>query len=128
MHEVEGPESKQSDGLTFGRGELPPASFDSGIHASSLGNFLPEVAYRPVPIAWFLAAWVVHSFSLAALALILSGKAAFFTLSTTFLITIAVVRWTFARGMREAGTGWRAATIIALALNWLWVAMLATAR
>ena len=122
------PRPGPGDGLVCGKGDLPPNGFEVDVRATALGSFMPEVTYRPVPIAWFLAAWVVHSFSLAILMLILSAKPAFFALATTFVVSIAVVRWTFARGMQQAGRGWRVATVIALALNWLWVAMLVTSR
>lgn len=128
MEDQPKPPPGPGDGLIYGKGDLPPDAFKVEVQPSALGSFMPEVTYRPVPIAWFLAAWVVHSFSLAILALILSSRPAFYTLATTFLVTIMVVRWTFARGMQQAGVGWRAATVIALALNWLWVALLVSGR
>ncbi|MEO5586127.1 MAG: hypothetical protein ABIQ81_00380 [Novosphingobium sp.] len=99
-----------------------------GVRSSNIGSFIPEGAYRPVPIVWFVAAWVVHSFSLFVLFAILINKPAIFTWLTTLLISFAVIRWTFNRGMRQAGRGWQIATVVALAINWGLVALTAAAR
>lgn len=115
-------------GLTYGRGELPPESFDIGVRGSTVGSFMPDTSYRAVPMVWFAGAWFIHSMCLAFLLLLLQHKAPWFTWATTMLVTIMVARRTFARGMREAGPGWRIATVTMLALNWLWVAALAAAR
>jgi hypothetical protein len=104
----------------------PPVDF--GVRSSDMGSFIPEGTYRPIPIVWLTAAWVVHSFSLAALYLVLINKAGIFTLLTTAIITFWVTRWTFGRGMAEAGTGWKVATVVLLTINWLLVAMGAYGR
>ena len=99
----------------------PPVDF--GVRSSDLGSFIPEGSYRPVPIVWLTAAWVVHSFVLIALFALLFSKPAIYTLLTTGIVTIWVTRWTFARGMAEAAGGWKVATVVLLVINWLFVAM-----
>jgi hypothetical protein len=111
--------------------EVEPGRVDEGmlgVRSSNIGSFVPEGTYRPVPIVWFAAAWIVHSFSIGFLFLLLINKAAIFTWLTTLLISFAVARWTFNRGMRDSGLGWRIATIAALACNWGLIALTAAAR
>lgn len=114
--------------LIAGRGDGIEPGFDSPVRGSPLGDFLPETAYRPVPIAWFAAAWFVHSLALAVLFMVFSGKPAFVILASTGLVSLMVLRWTFGRGMAQARLAWRVATVGALALNWLWVGLLTLAR
>lgn len=99
----------------------PPAEF--GVRSSDIGSFIPEGTYRPIPIVWLTAAWVAHSFSLAGLFVLLIDKPAIFTLLTTGIVTFWVTLWTFGRGMAEAGTGWKVATVTLLTINWLFAAM-----
>lgn len=99
----------------------PPVEF--GVRSSDLGSFIPEGSYRPVPIVWLTAAWVVHSLALIVLFFLLFEKPAIYTLLTTAIVTFWVTRWTFGRGMAEAGNGWKVATVVLLAINWLFVAM-----
>ncbi len=101
---------------------------DNGIRSSDLGSFIPEGTYRPIPIVWFTAAYLIHSLSLVILFLGLSNQAPWFTWLTTLIISIAVARWTFQRGMNNASKGWQIATILALAVNWSLVALAASAN
>lgn len=99
----------------------PPVDF--GVRSSDLGSFMPEGTYRPVPIVWLTAAWVVHSFSLMILFFVLINKPAIYTLLTTAIVTYWVTSWTYRRGMAKAGRGWMIATAVLLAINWLLTAM-----
>ncbi|WP_324262396.1 hypothetical protein U4960_04565 [Altererythrobacter sp. H2] len=98
-----------------------------GITTNSAGTWLPEASYRPVPIVWFAAAWFMQMFMLAVLYLLLASEAAILTAGATALSSWLIGRWTWARGMAQAGRGWRAVTIGALAFAWAWTALLAFA-
>ncbi len=84
---------------------------------------IPDAAYRPIPIAWFAAAFLIQMVTLLCLFVILSGQPGWVTISLSTLVTVVLARWTWDRGMREAGTGWQIATAavlaIQLALVWL---------
>lgn len=99
-----------------------------GVRSSNIGSFVPEGTYRPVPIVWFAAAWIVDSFSIGFLFLLLINKPAILTWLTTLLVSFVVARWTFNRGMHHAGSGWKIATVAALAINWGLIALTASAR
>ncbi|KPL68557.1 hypothetical protein SZ64_10840 [Erythrobacter sp. SG61-1L] len=98
-----------------------------GVRSSDIGSFLPEGTYRPLPIVWFAAAWLLQIFALPVM---------FFSLLTTHpainiiacgLLTYAIGRWTFRRGMAGAGNGWRIFTVLALGFNWVVVSVAALA-
>ena len=88
---------------------------------------LAEASYRPVPIVWFAAAWFLQVFALVTLYILLAAQAAILTAGATALSSWLIGRWTWARGMAQAGQGWRWATIAALALAWAWTVLLAFA-
>lgn len=91
------------------------------------GSLMPEGTYRPVPIVWFVAAWLLHGFAMMVLLILLSSKHHAFTWATTALASILIIRWTFARGMKDAALGWRVTTVLALLLNWGLTALTAAA-
>jgi len=98
-----------------------------GITTDAAGTWLPEASYRPVPIVWFAAAWFLQVFALVTLYILLAAQAAILTAGATALSSWLIGRWTWARGMAQAGQGWRWATIAALALAWAWTVLLAFA-
>lgn len=91
---------------------------DTGIRSSSIGSFMPEGTYRPIPIVWFVAAWVVHNIAMWILVALLAGRHPFFVISTTVMASAWVLNRTFEAGMKDAATGWKIALVIALLLNW----------
>ncbi|OJW62015.1 MAG: hypothetical protein BGO57_01165 [Sphingomonadales bacterium 63-6] len=89
-----------------------------GVRSSDIGSFLPEGTYRPVPIVWFASAWFLQSIVLLVVFFTLLNKHPAFNILACGLLTFAIGRWTFRRGMAEAGSGWRLFTGLALAFNW----------
>jgi hypothetical protein len=90
---------------------------------SSLPDWeVPDTAYRPIPIVWFTGAFLSHLLAIVALFLAL-GAAGLFTawalVPATALAAALIGAWTWDRGMRGAGTGWKIATIAILAFNTL---------
>ena len=90
---------------------------DSGIRTSNLGSSFPEGTYRPVPIVWFAAAYIGQSFLLVVLFSILMNKPGYFLIAASAIVTFWIGRMTFARGMAQAASGWRIATVAMLLLN-----------
>lgn len=97
------------------------------VHYSPMGTFMPVGTYRPIPIVWFAGAWVVQVAALVFLFLLLSSKAALFTIAATALASLGIGHWTFGRGMAGASTAWKACTVVALFFNWAMVAAMAWA-
>lgn len=89
-----------------------------GVRSSAIGSFVPEGTYRPVPIVWLAGAGFLQIFALIFLFVLLFGRPPFYTLAATGLISFSIGRWTFRRGMAQAGRGWRVFTVAVLVLNW----------
>lgn len=107
--------------MTRDEGEEFRPPENTGVRSSNIGSFMPEGTYRPVPIVWFAGAEFVQIWALFFVFLFLSGSPPIFTLLLSGLITLAIGRWTFRRGMAQAATGWQIFTLTALALNWMLV-------
>jgi len=75
---------------------------------------VPDSAYRPIPIVWFTAAMLVQMAALSGVFWLLASAPRLYTVLLAGLITGAIFAWTWARGMRAATLGWRAATIAVL--------------
>lgn len=78
---------------------------------------VPDTAYRPIPIVWFTGAMLVEMLVLVLLALLLSSQPASITIALAGLATGAIGKWTWDRGMSDAPSGWRIATILMLAFQ-----------
>jgi hypothetical protein len=91
--------------------------FDNGIRSSNIGSFIPEGSYRPVPIVWLAAAWILQGVALSIMLMVLNGKMPIFTVLTSAIITFVLGNWTFERGMAQAGTGWKIATVVILLIT-----------
>lgn len=89
---------------------------------------IPDASYRPIPIAWFAAAFLVQMLVLFALFLVLSGQNGWITIFLASLATGAIGVWTWDRGMRDASTGWRLATIAVLVIQLAFVCLGASPR
>ncbi|MBD2841818.1 hypothetical protein [Erythrobacter rubeus] len=89
---------------------------------SSLPDWeVPDTAYRPIPIVWFTGALVVQMVAVFAIFILLLGQHGAITIALSALVTGAIGAWTWDRGMKDAGTGWKVATLAILTLTFLLV-------
>ena len=79
---------------------------------------MPEGTFRPIPITWLVAAWIMHNLAMLLLVSVLSGRPLFFTVSTTILASLWIGQRAFSAGMATASTGWKVTLVLALLLNW----------
>ncbi len=89
---------------------------------------IPDAAYRPIPIAWFAAAFLLQSIVMFAIFMLLISKSGYFTIAGAAIATGAIGAWTWDRGMKDAATGWKTATITLLTVQFALVALTASAR
>lgn len=105
-------------------GERRIARADSALPDS----IIPDAAYRPVPIAWFTAAFLLQMVMLTFLFIVLLAKPAWVTIMLSAAATGVLGAWTWERGMKAAGKGWRLATATMLILQLGLVCLGAAAR
>ncbi|MFM7376845.1 MAG: hypothetical protein ACKO1O_01740 [Erythrobacter sp.] len=91
-------------------------------------SIVPDAAYRPVPIAWFTAAFLLQMVMLTFLFIVLLAKPAWVTIMLSAAATGVLGAWTWERGMKAASPGWRLATAMMLALQLGLVCLGAAAR
>ncbi|MEQ5786678.1 hypothetical protein J3454_02090 [Erythrobacter sp. NFXS35] len=91
-------------------------------------SIIPDAAYRPIPIAWFAAAFLLQMAALYAIFVALLGQSGWVTIGLSALATGAIGKWTWERGMQGAGPGWRLATVLLLAGQLGFVCLGAAAR
>lgn len=89
---------------------------------------MPDASYRPVPIAWFAAAFLIQMIVLFVLFLMLLGNSGWVTIVMASIATLAIGGWTWERGMKDAGTRWQIATLAMLALQWAFISLGAGVR
>ncbi len=89
---------------------------------------IPDAKYRPIPIAWFAAAFLVQLAVLFVIFIALSAQNGWFTIILSGLATGALGMWTWDRGMRDAGRGWQFATTAMLLTQLAFVCLGASAR
>ncbi|WP_066532782.1 hypothetical protein [Erythrobacter sp. CCH5-A1] len=89
---------------------------------------MPDAAYRPVPIAWFTAAFLLQAVMLTFLFVVLLAKPAWVTIVLSAAATGVLGAWTWDRGMKAAGTGWQVATATMFVLQLGFVCLGAAAR
>jgi drug/metabolite transporter (DMT)-like permease len=89
---------------------------------------IPDAKYRPIPIAWFAAAFLVQMVALFVIFIVLSTQNGWITIALSSLVTGAIGMWTWDRGMREAGSGWQIATILMLVAQLAYICLGASAR
>lgn len=89
---------------------------------------IPDAKYRPIPIAWFAAAFLVQLVVLFAIFIILSGQNGWLTIVLASLATGALGMWTWDRGMKNAATGWKVATVFMLAAQLAFICLGAASR
>ncbi|GMN01490.1 hypothetical protein [Erythrobacter sp. MTPC3] len=89
---------------------------------SSLPDWeVPDTAYRPIPIVWFTGAFVLQMVVVFAIFVALLNQHGAITIGLCALASGAIGAWTWDRGMKDAGTGWKAATIIIMTATFLLV-------
>ncbi len=89
---------------------------------------IPDAKYRPIPIAWFAAAFLLQLAILWLVFMILSAQNGWLTIVISALITGALAKWTWDRGMRDAGAGWQVATIVMMTVQLGFICLGASAR
>ena len=89
---------------------------------------IPDAVYRPVPIAWFAAAFLLQMILLTALFLMLLQRSPWATIGLSVLATLGLAAWTWERGMRDAGAGWQVATALVMGAQLALVCIGAAAR
>lgn len=80
---------------------------------------VPDTSYRPIPIVWFTGAFLLHLVVVFAIVILLNGLGPWFVVGAAALAAGAIGAWTWERGMKGAGTGWKVATVLFLGLNTL---------
>ncbi len=78
---------------------------------------VPDAAYRPVPIVWFVGAMFAEFVAIWLIALIFWSQATWLVAVLATLLTGAVAHWTWRRGMGRAGVGWKVATMLMFAFQ-----------
>ena len=91
-------------------------------------SIIPDATYRPVPIAWFTAAFLLQMVMLTFLFIFLLAKPAWITILLASAATGVLGAWTWDRGMKAAVSGWQIATALMLALQLGLVCLGAAAR
>ena len=80
---------------------------------------VPDTSYRPIPIVWDTVASLLHLAIVFAIIILLSRLGPWFVVGAAALAAGAIGAWTWERGMKTAGTAWKAATVLFLGLNTL---------
>lgn len=91
-------------------------------------SIIPDASYRPIPIAWFAAAFLGQMVVLYALFVVLIGQSGWLTIALGSLATGMIGKWTWERGMKRAGPGWQIATALVLTAQLALVCLGAAAR
>ena len=89
---------------------------------------IPDAKYRPIPIAWFAAAFLIQMVVLFAIFVALLSQSGWITIILSSLATGALGMWTWERGMKDASNGWQIATIVMLVLQLAFVCLGASTR
>ena len=89
---------------------------------------MPDGSYRPIPIVWFTGAFLLQMVALSATFVLLVSKHGAITIALSALISGAIGAWTWNRGMKNAGTGWKVATIAVVAAQLLFFSVAAADR
>jgi len=82
---------------------------------------VPDTAYRPIPIVWFTGAFVIQMVVVFAIFVVFLSQHGSITIGLSALATGTIGAWTWDRGMKDAGVGWRVATLLVLIATFLLV-------
>lgn len=91
-------------------------------------SIIPDASYRPIPIAWFAAAFLVQMVALTGIFTALIAVSGWITIAMSALVTGVLGRWTWERGMKDAAAGWQIATVMVLTAQLALVCLGATTR
>ncbi|TRD09877.1 hypothetical protein FGU71_12755 [Erythrobacter insulae] len=84
---------------------------------SSLPDWeVPDTSYRPIPIVWFTGAMIIQMLAMWIVSLFFSSQNGWLTIAVAGLMTGIIGKWTWDRGMKDAASGWKIATISVLLL------------
>ncbi len=87
---------------------------------------IPDAAYRPVPIVWFFSAWLAQTFGMMLVFAVFARFGPLAVAGACLVLTGLVTMWTWNRGMKDAGTGWKIASVVMLGGQLVFAAMLAS--
>lgn len=85
--------------------------------------YISDASYRPIPIAWFAAAVLIQAVAVYAVFFVLIDVNGWITVGLTGLVSAGIYLWSLERGLASAGSGWRIALAIVLAVQFVLVAM-----
>ena len=85
--------------------------------------YVPDTAYRPIPIAWFAAAIVIQTVAISAIWFVLINKSGWLTIALSAFASVLIFVWSWERGIKTAGMGWQAATVIVMLLQLLLISV-----
>lgn len=112
------PEEGEAKGEDKDKGDIMAGDRRIARDDSALPDWhIPDASYRPIPIAWFAGAFLLQMMVLYAIFILLANLNGYFTIGFAGLATGAIGAWTWQRGMKHAGRGWRIATIIMMAVQ-----------
>jgi len=89
---------------------------------------VPDSAYRPIPIVWFTGALLLEMCALTILSFILRNQSGWIVLGLAAALSWGVWVWTWDRGMKDAGQGWKVATALMLLMQFSFAAIPAVTR
>ncbi len=89
---------------------------------------VPDSSYRPIPIVWFTGALILQMIAIYAVFVIFLSQNGFITIGLAAMITGMIGGWTWKRGMKDAGSGWRTSTIAMLLAQLVLVIWAASGR
>ena len=79
--------------------------------------YMPDAIYRPIPIAWFAAAILLHAVVITAIAIVLLASSAWLTLGLVIIASIGIYQWAWARGIGGAARGWQIAMAVVMTFH-----------
>ena len=79
--------------------------------------YIADAKYRPIPIAWFAAAILLHAVVITAIAVMLLGSSAWLTLGLGVVASVGIYQWAWSRGIGSAGRGWQIAMAIVMTFH-----------
>lgn len=89
---------------------------------------VPDTAYRPIPIVWFTGAFVSQIVIVFVIFIALLGQNGAWTIGLSAMASGAIGAWTWDRGMKHAGAGWKATTLISMGLIFMLICLSAIDR
>ena len=79
--------------------------------------YMPDGAYRPIPIVWFAAALMAQCWGLLFTIRIFGSFPGWIVMALGALLSFTIGALTWQRGMKATGMGWKIATIVMLVVT-----------